>query len=145
MLEKNIEGACNTLEVSAHWLDVAIRKHVLSNEDDLLGSIKGVNGMSGRCENLKRGVWDVRRNIIKLKRIPGEPLATAHAHLQEMKRLQEASHSLKQLQRMLSALQRLKQQEGVILDDGEGCRVTTISGLASAAQSLMVSIRTSHI
>ncbi len=141
--EKNIDSACHTLEVSAHWLDVAIRKHILSNEDTLLGSIKGVNGMSGRCENLKRRVWDIRRNINKLKRIPGEPLSTAHAHLKEIKRLKEARHCLKQLQRMLSALQRIKQQEGgVILDDGESCKVTTIVGLDSAAQSLMVSIHT---
>ncbi len=141
-MEKNIEGACDTLEGAAHRLDVAIRRHVLSNENALLGSIKGVNSMSERCKNLKGGVWDIERNINKLKRIPGEPLVTARAHLQEMKQLQEASHCLKQLQRMLSALQRLKQQEGVILDQGGSCRVVSMSGLASAAQSLMVSICT---
>ncbi len=140
LLENNVDGACDILEVAAHRLDVAIRRHVLSNEDALLGSIKGVNSMSGRCKELKGGVCDVQHNINKLKRIPGEPLSTACNHLQEMKQLQEASHCLKQLQRMLLALQRLKQHEGVILDQGGSCRVTSISGLASAAQSLMVSV-----
>ncbi len=140
LMEKNIEGTCDALEVATHRLDVAIRRHVLANEDALLGSMKGVNGMSGRCKELKGGICDLQRNINRLKRIPEEQLATACSHLREMKQLQEASHCLKQLQRMLSALQRLKQHEGVILDQGESCRVTSISGLVSAAQSLMVSV-----